>query len=569
MAAQDPRSDAGTGAYSALRRRILAAMVVAPSVPFALVLLVGTYNFNAATREATVSRMVRIADDHRNAIQAFLDERHADLGFIAHVWSFEGLRRERALADVLRDLRRYAPAFVDLGVFDADGVLVAYEGPYELEGKVYSDAEWFRRVVERGTFISDVFLGYRESPHFVIAIAAGEGADRWVLRATIDPQLFTQIVERVHSGRTGEAYVLNREGVFQTARRSGGGLLEVAPERVGLDETSRGVFTTVGRDASGARFVWATTWLNDNHWLLVVRQEVGDAFWPVRRATYVGLVILVIGGAAILLLAVSMTNALIRRMERLDQEKQGLNQQLIVAGRLAEIGEMSAGFAHEINNPLQIIRSEQALIETIFDELRERGELPDNDDVTDAMDSVRQIRTQIDRCASVTQGILKFARHTEPRVQKVALSDFIPEVAAMVAAKAAVAGIALELDVAPGLPAVDADRAQLQQVILNLLNNAFDAVEQRHGVEGGKVGIAAAAAGGSVEFSISDNGSGISRNDLDKIFTPFFSTKPVGKGTGLGLSICFGIVESLGGTIQVTSDVQVGTTFKVSLPTTA
>ncbi len=449
------------------------------------------------------------------------------------------------------------------------GVLSPYEGPYELKGKVYSDAEWFRRVVERGTFISDVFLGYRESPHFVIAIADGEGADRWVLRATIDPQLFTQIVERVHSGRTGEAYVLNRDGVFQTARRSGGTLLEVAPERVGLDETSRGVFTAVGRDASGARFIWATTWLNDNHWLLVVRQEVGDAFWPVRRATYVGLVILVIGGAAIVLLAVSMTNGLFRRIERLDEEKQGLNQQLIVAGRLAEIGEMSAGFAHEINNPLQIIRSEQALIETILDDLREQGQLPDTEDVAEVFDSVRQIRTQIDRCASVTQGILKFARHTDPLVQKVSLSDFIPEVAAMIAAKAAVAGIAIEIDVTPDLPAVHADRAQLQQVLLNLLNNAFDAVEQRYGVEGGKVGIEASAAEGRVECSIRDNGSGISRNDLDKIFTPFFSTKPVGKGTGLGLSICFGIVESMGGTIHVTSNAQVGTTFTVSLPATA
>ncbi len=242
---------------------------------------------------------------------------------------------------------------------------------------------------------------------------------------------FTQIVERVHSGRTGEAYVLNREGVFQT-EEVGWNLLEVAPERVGLDETSRGVFTAVAPDASGTKFVWATTWLNDDHWLLVVRQEVGDAFWPLRRATYLGLVILVIGGAAIVLLAVSQTNALIRRMERLDEEKQGLNQQLIVAGRLAEIGEMSAGFAHEINNPLQIIRSEHSLIAAILDDMLERDELPRSADTAEMLDSFRQIRTQVDRCAAVTQGILKFARHTDPTPRAVSLSDFIPEVAAMV-----------------------------------------------------------------------------------------------------------------------------------------
>ncbi len=566
MATHDLHAAPRSGGYPALRRRILATMVLAPSVPFAIVLMVGTFNFNAATREATISRMVRIADDHRNAVQAFLDERHADLGFIAHVWTFDGLRQEQALADVLRDLRRYAPAFVDLGVFDDDGVLVAYEGPYELEGKVYSNAEWFRRVVERGTFISDVFLGYRKSPHFVIAIAEGEGADRWVLRATIDPQLFTQIVERVHSGRTGEAYVLNREGVFQTSRRSGGTLLEVAPERVGLDETSRGVFTAVAPDASGTKFVWATTWLNDDHWLLVVRQEVGDAFWPLRRATYLGLVILVIGGAAIVLLAVSQTNALIRRMERLDEEKQGLNQQLIVAGRLAEIGEMSAGFAHEINNPLQIIRSEHSLIAAILDDMLERDELPRSADTAEMLDSFRQIRTQVDRCAAVTQGILKFARHTDPTPRAVSLSDFIPEVAAMVGTKATVGGIELGIEIPDDLPPVLADRAQLQQVVLNLVNNAFDAVEQRHGGAGGEVRIGAARAGNRVEIAVQDNGGGIGENDIDKIFTPFFTTKPVGKGTGLGLSICFGIVDSMGGSIRVASSAQVGTTFTVSLP---
>jgi two-component system NtrC family sensor kinase len=568
-AEQSPRPAGKRRTYEVLRRRILASMIVAPSVPFAMVLLVGSYNFNVATRDATVSRMVRIAEDHRDAIQTFLDERRADLNFVATAWTFDELRQPGVLAGVVRDLRRQAPAFVDLGVFDADGVHVAYDGPYELTGKVYRDAEWFRRVIERGYYVSDVFLGYRNSPHFVVAVADGDGDDRWVLRATIDTQLFTRLVESVHIGRTGEAYVVNRDGVFQTARRSGGELLEVAPERVGLAETSRGVATSLERDTAGIRFVWATAWLNDDHWLLVVRQEVGDAFWPLRRATYMGLVILVTGGAVIVLLAVSMTNALIRRIQRADEDTKRLNQQLIVAGRLAEIGEMSAGFAHEINNPLQIIRSEQTLAETILDDLRASGQLADSEDVADLLDSVRQIRIQVDRCAGVTQGILKFARHTEPAVREVSLTEFIPEVAAMVATKAAVSGIDLVLSVPRDLPRVRADRAQLQQVILNLLNNAFDAVEQQHGAEGGEVELGVAAEGDRVEISVRDNGTGISEGDLDKIFTPFFSTKPVGKGTGLGLSICFGIVESMGGSIRVASQECIGTTFTVSLPAAA
>ncbi|HSO24556.1 MAG TPA: ATP-binding protein [Chondromyces sp.] len=552
-------------AYDVLRRRILMTMIMVPAVPFLLALAVGVHHFNTAVRDATLQRVVRIAEDHRDAIQAFLDERRADLEFIAASWSFDELAAEDSLAAVLDGLQRTSPAFVDLGVFNADGVHVAYEGPYQLTGRVYREAEWFRHVLERGHDISDVFLGFRNSPHFVVAIASGEGAERWVLRATIDTALFNRLVEGVRIGRTGEAYVLNRAGVFQTERRSGGELMETAPEDIGLGEGGDGVVTAVSRDAAGVRYVWATTRLNDGNWLLVVRQDVADAFSPLHRATYIGLLILVGGGAVIVLLAVSFSNRLIRRIQRADAETRDLNQQLIVASRLAEIGEMSAGFAHEINNPLQIIRSEQALAETIIRDLRASGALAESADVADLEDSIQQIRVQIDRCASVTQGILKFARRTESSAREVRLAEFVPEVAAMVSRKAAVAGIRLAVDVGRDAPVVTADPAQLQQVILNLVNNAFDAVEARHGVEGGEVGIGVARADGRAEITVRDNGTGISAADLDKIFTPFFTTKPVGKGTGLGLSVCFGIVESMGGTIRVASQENTGTTFTVSL----
>jgi len=551
--------------YEALRRRILATMIVVPSVPFLLALAVGVYQFTTAMREATLSRVVRIAEDHRDAIQIFLDERRSDLEFIAGSWSFEDLTRTGVLDQVLRDLRMSSPAFVDLGVFDADGVHLAYEGPYQLTGKVYRDAEWFRTVLERGHDVSDVFLGFRNSPHFVIAIATGEDEARWVLRATIDTAMFNQLVERVRIGRTGEAYVLNRAGVFQTERRSGGDLLERAPESLGLERGADGVATTLARDAAGIRYVWATAWLNDGNWLLVVRQELGDAFRPLSRATYIGVLILVGGGAVIVLLAVGFTNRLIRRIQRVDEEAKELNQQLIVASRLAEVGEMSAGFAHEINNPLQIIRSEQALIEAILLDLRAAGQLAESSDVADLEDSVQQIKVQLDRCASITQGILKFARRSETSARELHLADFVPEVAAMVSRKAAVSGIALTVDVAKDAPAVIADPAQLQQVLLNLLNNAFDAVEARHGVEGGEVAIQVTSRDAGVEIAVRDNGTGISAADLEKIFAPFFTTKPVGKGTGLGLSVCFGIVESMGGTISVESREHSGTTFTVSL----
>jgi len=254
-------------------------------------------------------------------------------------------------------------------------------------------------------------------------------------------------------------------------------------------------------------------------------------------------------------------------MEHMDQEKDLLGEQLIRAGRLAEIGEMSSGFAHEINNPLQIIKSEYALIEIIFAELKEKGEIKESEDLADLEDSIKQIKLQVDRCADITQAILQFGRKEEPVNKDIELRTFIPEVVSMVANRAGVHGIAIEQEISGQNSDVHGDLRHLQQVLVNLLNNAIDAVIARHGSSGGVIRIESGSAeNGQVEIKIRDNGSGISSENLKKVFTPFFTTKPVGKGTGLGLSVCYGIINKMGGGITVASQENVGTAFSIRLP---
>ena len=254
-------------------------------------------------------------------------------------------------------------------------------------------------------------------------------------------------------------------------------------------------------------------------------------------------------------------------MQRIDEEKDELGQQLIRASRLAELGEMAAGFAHEINNPLQIMKSEQGLMEVILSDLKEKGEIKESEDLGEIEDSIDQIRLQIDRCSKITHAILKFGRQSETVVMDIDLDVFIPEVISMVSNKASVHGIAITEDIKADTPRIHGDPSQLQQVLLNLCNNAIDAIVARHGSEGGKLVIGTdPKKDGKVEIFIKDNGIGISPEDMKKIFSPFFTTKPVGKGTGLGLSICYGIIDSMGGTMDVNSEVGVGTTFTVDLP---
>ena len=553
--------------YSTMRRIILASMILVPFIPFILSLGTGYYYFTTSIENSTISSMKRIVEDHRKMIESFLDERKRDLDFIFQSYAFRDLSQPEELKKVFDHLQRGSDAFVDLGIFNEAGLHVAYHGPFKLAGKLYKDAYWFKEVMKHDYYISDIFLGYRQIPHFVIAVTKEEMGFKWVVRTTIDTVTFNTIVEGVRIGKTGEAYILNAKGGLQTEPRSGGKLMDRHSEGIKYPASPGVIETFIDKGAAGEKYLYATTWLKNNQWLLVVRQEKADAFKALRSASYLIVLISLIGGGVIVAVAFYLTDRIVRRMEKMDAEKKHLSQQLIGASRLAELGEMAAGFAHEINNPLQIIKNEQSLIEIILSELKEAGQLKESESLAELEDSIDQITVQISRCAEITQAILKFGRQSEPRPQEIDLRNFIPEITGMVSNKASVHGIVLEQDLAENTPMIHGDPTQLQQVLLNLYNNAMDAIIEQHGNFGGRLVVQAVPEeNGQVKIRVEDNGCGVSPENLEKIFSPFFTTKPVGKGTGLGLSVCYGIINDMGGMMEISSKKGTGTTFTIRLP---
>ncbi|MFH2064332.1 MAG: ATP-binding protein [Pseudomonadota bacterium] len=556
-----------TDSYSPLKRMLLVSMIVIPFIPFLLVLASGGYFFYSSIENKTINNMKRIVEDHRQVIEFFLEERKTDLAWVLNTYPVEQLSQADSLRNIIVHLQAKSPAFTDIGLFDENGVHVAYRGPYQLSGKVYSDAPWFQKVMQDGWYISDVFLGFRKEPHFIIAVRKDDGTRKWVLRSTIDSHLFTDFVERVRIGKTGEAYILNKEGYFQTERRSGGSLMSRDPEHEKNPDFHTGIETFLQKNNAGDEYLYATAWLKSNDWLLVVREEKSEVFQSLRMASLLSLLILAAGGMLIVPLGFYVTGRIIQRMEKMESAKGLLEQQLIGASRLAELGEMAAGFAHEINNPLQIMKSEKALIDMVLTDMIKTDHIPESDNLTTLMDSLSQIQLQINRCAKITQAILKFGRQGDPSPQIISLPEFIPEVTGMVEKKAAVEGIRIIRDVHEDSPKIYADPGQLQQVLLNLYNNAIDAMMEKNDPEGGSLRIQARPdPSGEVEISVTDSGSGIRPENLKKIFSPFFTTKPVGKGTGLGLSVCYGIVQSMGGNLSVASREGEGTTFVITLP---
>ncbi len=535
-------------------------------VPFIIVLVVfGTlvYYFASYSGKQVKAELVRIAADHRSLIDQFLGEKVGNLQFISSSYSTDEMKNETNLIRIFRNLQAGSTAFFDLGVFDEKGNHLAYAGPYDLAGKNYAETEWFKAVRKKGLYISDVFLGYRNIPHFIIAVRRDEGDQTWYLRASIDTFTFNDLVENIRIGKTGEAYLVNRDGLLQSRQRSGGKLMEPDPDYKDylIDEKEITSFSVGGY--FGGQDLYAAGVLKHTGWIMVVRQAANDAYAPLTIAVVISVAMIIGGGIVAMIMGYFQATSMANRLKLADMEKQQMKTQLVIAGKLAEVGEMTTGLAHEINNPLQVMQSELTMINDIIPDIE--GFVKENDPENFRLltDSVEQIGIQIARCGKITQGLLKFARKTDSSKQKIEMQKFLPEVVRMVEQRAYLENIRIIQELDPDIPPITSDTNQLQQVFLNLLNNAIHALK---GKEPAEIRIQCEMKDTDITVAVVDNGSGISTEDMEKIYLPFFTTKPVGQGTGLGLSTAYGIVNGLGGEITVESEINAGTVFTVRLP---
>ncbi len=225
-------------------------------------------------------------------------------------------------------------------------------------------------------------------------------------------------------------------------------------------------------------------------------------------------------------------------------------QELLHKEKLASMGQLAAGVAHELNNPLGTIM--------LFADALHRELLPDDPHRSD----LEMILKEANRARKIVADLLNFARQQEVLAQDTDLHALIDQSVESVRHQPTFAGVEIIRNYDPRVRIIQADPAQLQQVFVNLLNNAAEAIEGP-----GTITITTRARNGQVEISIADTGCGIPEEHMDKLFMPFFTTKPPGKGTGLGLSIVYGIVKMHRGQIAVQSEVGRGTTFTITLPT--
>jgi two-component system NtrC family sensor kinase len=309
------------------------------------------------------------------------------------------------------------------------------------------------------------------------------------------------------------------------------------------------------------RQIIATSWLRDPRWKLVVKQEYDEAYDEVNYANYATLIFLHLSALAILLVSILTTRHLVRVIKRRDTEAETLGRQLMEAGKMASLGELSAGVAHEINNPLAIILTERQILLDLADQAQHLNP----EFKKELKDSLNQMDAQINRCKRITHNLLRFSRRTRSVIEKVDLNAFLEEVVELMEREAQSTGVKFLTDLDETLKPVLSDPSQLQQVFLNLITNAIDAHD---GKPYGTIRITTRADDEhqQVRIVFADTGSGIPKEILHRIFDPFFTTKAVGKGTGLGLSICYTIMQRLGGSISVKSEFGEGTELSLTVP---
>ena len=543
-----------TTSYTKLRWKLIAITLCFSLIPLFVLGYVIHDQFSRSYEEKLTSNLMLIVNNKRDTIDMFLTERVVQLQNLANTHTLAQMTDQAYLNSLFDIIHNTSRSFIDLGVIGPDGNHEAYSGPFNLRDVNYKDEAWFNQVMLKGLYISDVFMGFRNFPHFIIAVKRRESGKTWILRATIDSDVFTALVRNVRSGKLGDAYLVNRNWELQTPSRFGGKVLS----RARLPEYSEVKTVDICEwTENGTTHVAGITSLSLTDWKLVVTESPGEELSPLLKSQSMVYILFLVCACMIFAGTYLTIGSVVGKLKAANDERAAMDAAVMQSSKMTSLGKMAAGVAHEINNPLSIIRESAGWIRDLIND----GELDGFELLDDLNEAVGDIDRHVERARTVTHRMLGFARRLEPVQEDVDLNILAKQTVTFLENELKHRNLDIVFDLDPSLPLITTDSNQVQQIILNLLENAIDAVGGN-----GRITLESRVEGSFIAMGVQDTGTGIPSDQLSKVFDPFFTTKPAGEGTGLGLSIIYSTLDKLGGKITVQSEHGQGAVFTFFLP---
>lgn len=542
--------------FKRLKLKLAVGLLTAFMIPYAAFFVYFQLQFSSTLEHTGKLNLEALSNSQKNTLDLFLQERVVTLFSLFHGSEFTLSPDAGKMEKCLENLRQTSDTFIDIGFVNAKGIQTGYAGPFpDLKGKDYSGESWFNLLLtqEKIYHIGNVYRGDQNKPYFTIAVRQMIEGVPYIVRSALDPEKLHQFLRSISQGKTVESALINREGLFQTTDPEKDDWLGLSEYIPSLDETS-GVKVI---QTSGESVLVAHVWLKDAPWALLLRQPLSVAhaeMYRSRRIMTISLAIIFVSIAIGIWIA---NSRLISWSEASAEKSDELRHQLFHATKLAAVGELATGVAHEINNPLAVIVASSGVIRDLFD-----PEFGLNPSAENVVKEVQIIESAAFRARTITRQLLDFGRKNEPKLAPSNVNKILDEVmAGLKEREFEIAGIKIVKDYDTGIPEILLDSDKIKQVFLNLINNAGDAISGE-----GTITISTRRIDNYVQVMVKDTGSGVSPENLTHIFNPFFTTKEVGKGTGLGLSVSLNIIKSLGGEIDVKSTEGIGSEFIVSLP---
>ncbi|MBF0486538.1 MAG: ATP-binding protein [Nitrospirae bacterium] len=563
-----PSSIAGPSRYLRLKVTIVILLVTISIVFLLIVFFVSHFWLQRFLNEETQNQTRWQMETTKNSIEFFINLKISALRFLASGYQFEQLLDQKVLYYLFSDFKKDFGDAVDLGVIDSMGIMRSYAGPYNLKDKNYSDQDWFKQVEVQDVCVSEVFMGYRGTPHFAVAVKTTipETNGFWILRATVEIKTLQWLISTINLKVNDDAFIVTPKGVLQTPSRFHGDVLKISD--IKMPYLQHGINVSEQELPNGTPFIYAYTYIKDSPWILaaIIRSKAETS--AAKSFLNQLITIFIVSILVIIVITLKMAHSMVNWIKEADDKRQEALSEIEHSGKLASIGRLAAGVAHEINNPLSIIGQRAGLIKDIL-EMSEEGKSHDFAAMMDDMKTREKfisltngIVDAVNRCRTITHRLLGFARRMDATYELIDLNETILEVLSFLDKEILFRDIKLVRNLAPDLPQIKTDKGQVQQVFLNIINNAVDAVAREGVIELSSEQKDAQ----TVAVYISDNGKGIPKAHIKHIFEPFYTTKEKDKGTGLGLFISYGIIKKLGGSIRVNSETEKGTTFIIELP---